>query len=139
MNRWNATNASASLRAAYKNGAAKTFMPWTYVPGSEVPISDPSVVKVRARALDFIAGVELCNSGLPWAFAVWVTTFPDFARISARASFASCSFHATALRSLMRLASLTRRRNRGSVANVRKVSFRILEYAGDAPRWMRAR
>jgi hypothetical protein len=39
----------------------------------------------------------------------------------------------------MRLASLTLRLKRGSVASVRKVSFRIFEYAGDAPRWMRAR
>ena len=44
-----------------------------------------------------------------------------------RVSRASWSFHATALRRRMRLASLTRRRKSGSVVRVRKVSLRILE------------
>lgn len=88
-------------------------------------MSEPSVVKVRARALDFI-GAEDCNSGLPCIFAVCVS-FPAFTKLAARSSFASCSFQATALRRRMRLASLTRRRKRGSVARVRKVSLRILE------------
>lgn len=110
------------------------------MPGSDVPASDPSVVKVKARALDFIAGEDVWSSGLPCAFAVCVTlAFVELASFSALSSFASCSFQATAFNRRMRLASLTLRRKRGSVANVRKVSFRILEYAGDAPLWMRAR
>jgi hypothetical protein len=44
----------------------------------------------------------------------------------AGAVFASCSFQATALRSRIRLASVTRRLKSGSVASVRKVSLRIL-------------
>lgn len=48
--------------------------------------------------------------------------------------FASCIFHATALSSRIRLASVTRLLNRGSVASVRNVSFRILAYAGERPR-----
>ena len=54
-------------------------------------------------------------------------------------SFMSWSFHATAFKSRMRLASVTRRLNRGSVARVRKVSLRILVYAGERPRWIRER
>jgi hypothetical protein len=56
-----------------------------------------------------------------------------------RSSFASWSFQAIAFSRRIRLASLTRRRNRGSVVRVRKVSFRILAYAGEAPRWMSPR
>lgn len=59
-------------------------------------------------------------------------------RVSRCSSLVSWSLQAIALSKRMRLASLTRRRNRGSVVRVRKVSFRILEYAGEAPRWMRA-
>lgn len=54
-------------------------------------------------------------------------------------SLESCSFHATALRSRIRLASVTRRLKRGSVARVRKVSLRILVYSGERPRWIRER
>ena len=98
------------------------------MPGSDVPASEPSVVKVKARALDFMAGDDVCSSGLPCALAVWVTlVFVELANFSARSSLASCSFQATAFRSLIRLASLTLRRKRGSVAKVRKVSFRIFE------------
>lgn len=56
-----------------------------------------------------------------------------------RLPFASWSFHATAFNSRIRLASVTRRLNRGSVARVRKVSLRILVYAGERPRWIRER
>lgn len=52
---------------------------------------------------------------------------------------ASCILHATAFNSRIRLASVTRRLKRGSVARVRNVSLRILVYAGDRPRWMRER
>jgi len=125
--------ASASLRAAYKNGAASTFIPCTYVPGSLAPASEPSVVKVKALALDFMVGVAFCSSGLPCSVIEYDSRGGCFS------SFASCNFHATALRRRIKDASLTRRRKSGSVARVRKVSLRILEYAGEAPRWMRAR
>lgn len=52
---------------------------------------------------------------------------------------ASCSFHATAFSNRLRLASVTRRLKRGSVASVRNVSLRIFEYAGERPRWTRSR
>jgi hypothetical protein len=47
---------------------------------------------------------------------------------------ASCNFHATAFSNRIKLASVTRRLNSGSVASVRNVSFLILVYAGDRPR-----
>lgn len=53
--------------------------------------------------------------------------------------FSSWSRHATALSSRIRLASVTRRLKRGSVARVRKVSLRILVYSGERPRWTRER
>lgn len=112
-------------------------MPWTYVPGSEAPMSLPSVVSVSARKRLFCG--LFGETGLPSMdksanpFLGDVVLLAGLRR-SARSIFASWSFHATALRRRMRLASLTRRRKRGSVARVRKVSLRILEYAGDAPR-----
>jgi hypothetical protein len=48
--------------------------------------------------------------------------------------FPSRSFHATALSKRIRLASVTRRLNNGSVASVRNVSLRIFVYAGERPR-----
>jgi hypothetical protein len=53
--------------------------------------------------------------------------------------FASWIFQAIALSSRIRLASVTRRLNSGSVARVRNVSLRIFVYAGERPRWMRER
>lgn len=43
-----------------------------------------------------------------------------------RASWASCNFQAIALRTRESVFSVTRRRKRGSVVSVRKVSLRIL-------------
>jgi hypothetical protein len=109
-----------------------------------MPLSEPSVVSVSALdRLDagddavyafpapppFPVPGRLCGScGSEWRLL-------GAERVSCRrSSRASCSLHAIALSRRIRLASLTRRRKSGSVVRVRKVSLRILEYAGDAPR-----
>ena len=55
-------------------------------------------------------------------------------RLGCWSPLASCSLHAMAFKRRIKLASLTRRRNNGSVVSVRNVSLRIFEYAGEAPR-----
>lgn len=122
-------------------------MPCTYVPGSTTTLlSEPSVVRVKALARPLEAGEE--SRALPLdpgrapvelgASKGNECLLPEAEELSlARSSRASCSFHAIAFSSRIRLASLTRRRKSGSVVSVRKVSLRILEYAGDAPRCMR--
>ena len=112
-------------------------MPWTYVPGSmTMLLSDPSVVRVRALARPLDDGEEISALPLEPGRLLGLLgvsygrecLLPDADELSfARSSLASCSFQAMALRSRIRLASLTRRRKSGSVVSVRKVSLRILE------------
>jgi hypothetical protein len=105
-------------------------MPWTYDPAST-----PGPSESAAEALLVLVGATACISGLNLSLEAFVRVDRRPTSLS-RSSFSSWSFQATAFRSRIRLASLTRRRNRGSVANVRNVSFRIFPYAGEAPRWI---
>ena len=113
-------------------------MPCTYIPGSVPPGMEDVLVAVvvDAPCACFPTGLACESSGLPRDVATFVTV----ERLEEGGNcFASCKRHAIALSRRMREASLTRRLKRGSVARVRKVSFRILEYAGEGPRWMSER
>src|SRR3569833_863433 len=102
---WKATKASASLRAAYKKGAASTFGPWTYVPGSgPTLLSEPSVVKVKARARFLAAGDDAEHWPAPMVMPPFVGVSWVCGRdcllggdLSPFSSLASWSFHAMAL------------------------------------------
>ncbi|KAI7165246.1 hypothetical protein KC349_g279 [Hortaea werneckii] len=127
--------ARAFLRnAAIKGGerlclaARRPTEPDPSTPASEpsVPVTDPRGPRVLTEAGD--GNMASVPSRLLGTSSVGGDIQP-----LTRASLASCSFHAIAFSTRVRLFSVTLLRKSGSVVSVRKVSLRILAYAGEAP------
>ncbi|KAI6875727.1 hypothetical protein KC323_g290 [Hortaea werneckii] len=108
-------------------------------PDPSAPASDPSVPVTDPRGPRVLTEAGDGNMASVPSRLLGTSSVGGDIQPLTRASLASWSFHAIAFNTRVRLFSVTRLRKRGSVVSVRKVSLRILAYAGEAPWRTRSR